>query len=261
MGRALLLPVLAASALLPIGALLLWSLSRGWFYPDLLPEHFGLESWRSLLSGTNRDRLIGSTLRSLLLAVGTGAASALLALPIGRALSHLRGWRRDLGLAAAFLPVAAPPLALAIGLQFSFLSVGLGASYTGVLLAHLIPATGYTTLFFVGVLSAYDFRVEEEARLLGASAGRTIRSVTLPLLRSALGQAFILGFLVSWAQVPLTLLIGQGVVPTLPLEVFAYLEAGQDALAATGALLLILPPVVVIGITQWAFREAAVVAV
>jgi ABC-type spermidine/putrescine transport system permease subunit II len=64
---------------------------------------------------------------------------------------------------------------------------------------------------------------------------------------------------VSWAQVPLTLLVGQGVVATLPLEVLAYVQAGQDARAATGALLLVLPPLVVMAAAGWAVRARDVV--
>ena len=158
-----------------------------------------------------------------------------LGLPVGRAIARLRGWRRHLGAAAAFLPVAAPPIALAVGLQYSFLRLGLGGTHAGVLLAHLVPALGYSALFFLGIFAAYDERYEEEARSLGATRRQVLLRVTLPLLRRPLVEAFVLGFLVSWAQVPLTLVVGQGLVTTLSVEVLAYVQAGQDRIAATAA--------------------------
>lgn len=130
----------------------------------------------------------------------------------------------------------------------------------GVLLAHLVPALGYTSLFFLGVFSAYDRRPEEDARTLGASRSQVWTLVTLPRLSKPLAEAFALGFLVSWAQVPLTLLVGQGAVSTLAIEVFASLDAGQDALAATGGLLLSVPPMLLLGAVAMGTRRTGTVA-
>jgi ABC-type spermidine/putrescine transport system permease subunit II len=55
--------------------------------------------------------------------------------------------------------------------------------------------------------------------------------------------------------VPLTLLVGQGVVPALPVEVFAYVQSGQDALAATGAVLLVVPPLLAMAAAGVAVRR------
>ncbi len=73
-------------------------------------------------------------------------------------------------------------------------------------------------------------------------------------------EAFVLGFLVSWAQVPLTLLVGQGQVRTLTVEVLAWIRAGQDPLAAAGTLCLMVPPLVLMAFVAVAVRRAEVVA-
>jgi putative spermidine/putrescine transport system permease protein len=228
-----------------------------WFFPELLPEAWSAAAWMDLVGG--RGRLARAARNSVGLAAGTGLAAAGLALFVGRALASLTGWRRHLGAAAAFLPVAAPPIAVAVGLQYSFLRAGLGGSGVGVLLAHLVPALGYASLFFLGVFSAYDGRPEEEARTLGAAPRQVLMLVTLPRLRRPLLEAFALGFLVSWAQVPLTLLVGQGVVSTLAVEVFASLDAGQDALAAMGGLLLSLPPMGLLAVVAIGTRRTSAV--
>jgi putative spermidine/putrescine transport system permease protein len=259
--RGALFVLLALWALVPLLLLLLVSLGGEWFWPAILPPRWDLEGWAALAADGARGRLGRAGVNSLALAVGTGAAASLAGLPIGRALAGLRGHRRRLGAAAAFLPVAAPPIALAIGLQYTFLRLGLGGTGAGVLLAHLVPALGYTALFFLGIFAGWDGRVEEEARSLGARPRQVFLRVTLPLLRRPLIEAFVLGFLVSWAQVPLTLLVGQGLVPTLSVEVLAFVQAGQDRLAATGALLLVAPPLLLLAAAGFAIRRAAVVAV
>ncbi len=256
--RGILIVGLTLSAVGPLALLAMGSVSRGWFYPDLLPTELTMEAWREVFRAAGR--LARASATSVVLAVSTGVGSAALGMPVGRALARLRGWRRALGAGAAFLPVAAPPVALAVGLQFSFLAFGLGGTLVGVLLAHLIPATGYTALFFLGIFTAFDDSVEEGARTLGATRVQVLARITLPLLRRPLMEAFLLGFLVSWAQVPLTVLVGQGAVPTLPLEVFSYMSAGQDALAATGAVLLTLPGILALGLVGLAIRRTQALA-
>jgi len=258
LGRALLVASLALSAIVPFALLALWSVSRQWFYPALLPPELTGESWRALVGGGGAA-LSRAAAASVALAALTGALGCALALPVGRALDRLGGWRRHLGAAAAFLPVAAPPVAVGTGLQYFFLTLGLGGTALGVLLAHLVPAVGYLSLYFLGVFSAFDARVEDEARTLGATPLQVLRAVTVPMLRRQIAEAFALGFLISWAQVALTLLVGGGAVRTLPLEVFAYVRSGQDRFAATGALLLAVPPLVALAAVRLAARRAEVV--
>ena len=251
--RGALFLLLAAWTLVPLGVLAVLSVGRQWFYPGLLPAEFTGEHWASLVGGGGR--LARATAGSLLLGVGTGALAVLVGFPVGRAMARLRGGLRVVAAGAAFLPVAAPPLALGVGLQFSFLSAGLGGTGAGVLLAHLVPAAGYVSLLFLGTFATHDDRLEVEARSLGATPRQALLRVTLPVLRRPLVEGFILGFLVSWAQVPLTLLVGQGVVPALPVEVFAYVQSGQDALAATGAVLLVVPPLLAMAAAGVAVRR------
>lgn len=249
---------LSVWALAPLGLLVVVSLSGGWRFPSLLGADPGLGAWRTLGGASGS---LGTALgTSTIVAVGTGLSAAMLGLPLGRALSNLRGAWRVVGAGCAFMPVAAPPLALGVGLQYSFLSVGLGGGVVGVTLAHLIPALGYTSLFFLGVFTVFDREIESEARRLGASAWQVLARVTLPLLRRPLAEAFVLGFLVSWAQVPLTLLVGQGQVRTLTVQVLSWVQAGQDPLAAAGAVLLVAPPLLLMGAASFAFQRAQVVA-
>lgn len=252
---------LAAVALLPFALLALVSVGADWFWPALLPPELDPAEWEGLARREGAGRRLGrAAVNSIVLAGGTGLFAAVLGMPIGRALARLRGWRRHLGAGAAFLPIAAPPIALAVGLQYSFLRLGMAGTIEGVLLAHVVPALGYTSLFFLGVFSLFDTRVEDEARTLGADRVQTLTRVTIPLLRRPLIEAFVLGFLVSWAQVPLTLIIGQGLVSTLAVDVLALVQAGQDRAGATGAVLLVVPPLLTMAAAGLAIRRAEAVA-
>ena len=65
----------------------------------------------------------------------------------------------------------------------------------------------------------------------------------------------IVGFLISWSQFALTLVAGGGAVRALPLEIFAYVRAGQARQAAVGALLLVGPPAAAFVALRWAARR------
>jgi len=259
--RASLVRTLAFVALLlfataPLLMLIATSLSRGWFYPAVLPPTLDASGWRELVTEPARRVAL---VNSLWLGVGTAIVATMLALPLGRAAAlSTRAVRRTVAL-LAFAAVALPPVALGVGLQLTVLSLGLGGTLTGVFLAHLVPTLGYLTLVFLGVFSRWDARLEESAATLGANGFARWRLVTLPLLRRPIADAMALGFLVSWAQVALTLLVGGGAVRTLPLEVLAMLQSGQDQRAAAGALALAIPALLVLGASRVAARNTSAV--
>ena len=253
--RAALLVALTMTTVGPLLLLVATSLSSSWFFPAMLPSVWTNDGWRQQMGGATLGRAF---LTSVALALATGVFAAAIALPLGRAMAHLHGWRRHVTAAAAFLPVAAPPLALGTGLQVILLRLGLGGTATGVLLAHMVPAIGYLSLIFLGTFTLFDARAEHEARTLGATLAQTWRRVTLPLLKPQIAEAMIVGFLISWSQFALTLVVGGGEVRALPLEVFAFVRAGQEQRAAIGALLLVIPPAAAFVVLRWAANRTAV---
>ncbi len=248
---------LALSAVGPLALLVVWSMSGAWFFPALLPRTMTLAPWRSSLG---EPRLLSALGTSAVIGSATSVLACALGLPLGRMLASLHGWRRHVAAGAAFLPVAAPPLALGMGLQVLAFGTGLAATGVGVLFAHLIPATAYVSLLFLGTFTLFDPRPAEAARTLGASPLQVWYRVVIPQLRRPIAEALAIGFLVSWTQFALTLVVGAGAVRTLPLEVFAFVRAGEDRAAAAGALLLIIPPAAAFLSIRWATRRTFVLA-
>lgn len=248
--------LLTFSALGPLALLVVWSMSGQWFYPALLPQHWSLAGWGWLSSDSTR--ITAAIRQSLLLAVLNGVIGTAVSFPIGRGIWRLHGWRRHVAAAAVFVPVAAPPIALGIGIQYVLLTLGLGATTVGVLLAHLVPTTGYLSLYFLAVFTLYDARIEDEARTLGATPRQVLFSVVFPILRRQIAEAVAIGFLISWAQYALTLTVGGGVVHTLPLEVFAYMKSGAGNYAASAALVMILPPLIALAAARFAAGRTSV---
>lgn len=236
--RALGAAVLALLAL-PVGALAVFSVTRGYFFPQLVPENWSLRAWRRLLQPGSE--VWGAMATTILLGLAVVAVALVVAVPAGRALGgrSFRGKRLVEFLLLA--PLLAPPIVIAMGLDFAFLRLHLTNGFWGVVLVHLVPTVPYAVLILSGVFANYDPAAEGQARTLGATRRRVFRHVTLPAIAPGLLVAGVLVLIVSWSQYVLTLLIGGGQVVTLPVLLFATSSGGDTALTSALALITIAP--------------------
>ena len=243
----------------PVLVLVLRAAAPSWNFPMLLPSAVPGVSGataRGLLS----PRLLSSGTMSLTLAIATGLAAAAIGFTIARGVLRTPHAVRRVASMLMFFPVIAPPVALGVGLQVLLLRAGLASTVTGVWLSHLIPAVGYVTLYFLGVLSVDDTSRDEAARTLGATVWETWWRVTVPALRRRLVEAAVLGGLVSWGQLALTLLVGGGVVRTMPVELLAIIRSGDDHLASVAAILLTIPPLIALSVLKGGAERTGVPA-
>jgi putative spermidine/putrescine transport system permease protein len=246
------LRLLAALALtgwlvLPFLPLAIWSLARGWRFPDLLPQAWSPKAWEHALSPASG--VLDSFALTTFIAVATTCLAALVGVPAGRALGLYRFRGKTLVTLFLMAPVVLPGLAVAFGLHGLFLRLGLAGTVPGVILAHLVPVLPYMTLVMAAVFSRFDPMVEAQARSLGATPFQTFRFVTLPAILPGLLTGALFAFLVSWSQYLLTLAIGGGRVQTLPLVLFSFASAGRNDITGAIALLYILPGLLVLVLT------------
>lgn len=248
---------LAGWMVLPLVPLAIWSVARGWRFPDLLPQTYSLAAWDIALSPTTG--VLQSFALTAVIAILTALVAVLIGLPAGRALGLYRFRGKALVVLLLLAPAILPGIALVLGLHGVFLRLGLAGSVSGVVLAHLIPVLPYAVLVLTAVFTRFDPRLEEQARSLGATPWQCLTRVTLPAIWPGLLTAALFAFLVSWSQYLLTLVIGGGRVQTLPLVLFSAANAGRNDVTAAIALLYILPGVVILIVTarQITGRSAA----
>ncbi|RYY90390.1 MAG: ABC transporter permease subunit, partial [Comamonadaceae bacterium] len=95
--------------------------------------------------------------------------------------------------------------------------------------------------------------LEQAARLLGESAGGTLRRVHLPLLAPALATSALLVFVDAMKELPATLLLRPANFDTLATWLYAEAARGtyeEGAIAALGIVLAGLLPVALLARTQ-----------
>jgi putative spermidine/putrescine transport system permease protein len=230
---------MAAALVAPFAAFLLNAFAHRWFFPQLLPEVWTLDSWARVLAP--QSEFLQALGNSALIACVVTAASLVLGIPAARALGlyTFRGkrWIEFLLL----LPAVVPPLAVSMGLTINFLRWGLAGGWFGVALAHLVPALPYVILILSGTFAAYDSAHEQQARTLGAGPLAVLRHVTLPMILPGVVVAALFSFLISWSQYLLTLLVGSGRVVTLPMLLFSSAGGGNNATIAVQALTFTAP--------------------
>jgi putative spermidine/putrescine transport system permease protein len=110
------------------------------------------------------------------------------------------------------------------------------AVYLG--LVHVLAP--FMILSITAVLQKVDVRLEESARVLGASALGTFFRITLPLSLDGIATGCILVFVITNGSFLTMLLLGGGKVTTLSLLIYQQFNVAQDVgfAAAMGNLLL-----------------------
>ncbi len=247
--------VVIAGILLPLVPLLLSSFARGYFHPQVVPETWSLRAWQIALGpgAATWSALVAS----VVVAGVVSLISLALGLPAGRALGLYRFRGRRVVEFLLLAPVLVPPIAIAIGLHGVFLRLGLTGSVTAVVLVHLVPVLPYVVLILAGAFANLDPAFEDQARSLGAGRLAVLWTVTLPSIAPGLVTAALFGFLVSWGQYALTLVIGGGRVVTLPILIFASASGGDTAVTSALALFATLPALAILLINAHAVRDRA----
>ena len=234
--------------LAPLVPLAVWSFSSRWFFPALLPPETSARAWRYVLSPASG--VLAALGNSIAIAVIVTVVDVALGVPAGRVLGtvHFRGKRIAELLVLA--PIIVPGLAVLMGIHVLFIRLAVVDTLLGVCLAHLLPSLPYMVLVMSGVFANYDPEYEQQALSLGAGRIATFLHVTVPAVLPGIVTGALFVFLISWSQYILTVLIGGGRVVTLPLVLFAFAAAGDNAVTAALAIVFLAPAVVILLVTS-----------
>jgi putative spermidine/putrescine transport system permease protein len=142
-------------------------------------------------------------------------------------------------------PLVVPELVVGLAL-YQQLMIGLRLdNFTTLLLGHTALLLPYAVRVTGASLALADPALEEAARGLGASPLRAFVTVTLPMLRPGLVSAGLLGFVTSFNNVPLSLLLQTRDFRTLPVTMLDYVQQSYDPMVAAASTLVLAATVVV----------------
>ncbi|MFA5524133.1 MAG: ABC transporter permease [Tissierellales bacterium] len=110
--------------------------------------------------------------------------------------------------------------------------------YTSLLIGHVIIIIPYIIRVISSSLSNFDYSIEEASMSLGANKIKTFFTVVLPNIRSGVIAAFILAFINSFNNVPISLFLTGPGVSTLPIQMLIHVEYNFDPTIAALSVLL-----------------------
>lgn len=138
------------------------------------------------------------------------------------------------------LPLLIPPITFGIPLATVLYQTGLAGSLAGVVVANLVPTVPFVILVLIPFIEQVDPRVEDAARVFGASTPRLFRHVLLPLLLPGILAALLLVLVRTIAMFELTFLVAGPTSQTLVVALYyAVFAAGVRAVQSIDAMAVI----------------------
>lgn len=137
-------------------------------------------------------------------------------------------------------PLMTPGLVLGIALLQYFRAIGFNATWSTLLVAHIIICLPYVARTMIAGLSRFDFTLIEAARLLGCTFPGAITRVMIPALAPSFLVAGLFSFLASLDNYPVSIFLTDAHTKTLPIEMLQYIDESPDpTLAALSTLILL----------------------
>ncbi len=192
------------------------------------------------------DSFRASFALSMFLAVFGTIAALILGVPAAYAIS-----RYDIPFGETIKTIVAAPIivpGIIVGLALlRYLVVPLNFTVTlALFLAHTALVLPYAVRVVSASLNNLRSDMEEAAVLLGCTRLGAFMKVVLPNIQGGVLAAFILGFVTSFNQVPVSLFLSGPGVRTLPIDMLSYMEITYDpSVAALSALLAFLSVIIV----------------
>lgn len=197
----------------------------------------------------------GVAWNSLVLAVLVGVLTTLLGLAFALVLTRSGFRYKRLLRALTVLPIITPPFVIGLAIILLF---GLSGTVTtsvaailgvepsrwvygmpGILIAQLLAFTPIAFLVLIGVVEGVSPSMEEAAQTLRANRWQTFRTVSWPLMRPGLANAFLLGFIESMADFGNPLVLG-GNFDVLSTEIFFAIVGAQHDASRAAILAVVL---------------------
>ena len=237
--------VLIQSVLLPDGQ---------WAFAAALDKIHDASIWGlACLSG---GRQCGVVWNSLFLAVVVGAGSTLLGLAFALVAARSNWPFKPFVKLLSILPIITPPFVIGLAMILLFGRSGFFTGllsewfdiprsrwiygFYGVTLAQLLAFTPIAFMILLGVVQGISPSMEEAAQTLRADRATVFKTITFPLLRPGLANAFLVGFVESLADFGNPLVLG-GNFDVLSTKIFFAVvgSAVDESRASLLALLLL----------------------
>lgn len=251
-GLAVVIGYLLLSVILPYAVLVFGSFSRYFTIENFSLSMLTVQNYVRLAEGPFSSALVNTAIVTVV-----GATIAVF-------LGAITGWisvrggplqKRILDQLVA-MPVMIPGVALGLGLfwAYVFLPLHIYGTLAALIVAYVTRFMAHGSRIVSSSLVQYSPQFEEAARTLGSTQFAAFRTITLRLLRPALGAAWILIAIFISLEVPASIMLYTGASIPASIEVYLSMESGVVSKSFAAGCALGTMTLLIIVIAQWRLK-------
>jgi iron(III) transport system permease protein len=235
----------------PHVGILLMSFSRVWSF-SVLPEGFTLAHYATVF--TQSSHMIGNTLLycglAALVDVLIGTAIAYIILRTRLPGRRLLDWTASAALAIPGVVLAIGYLRTFRGLDLPWADTAFTSTWVALMIAYAVRRLPYALRSCMAALQQLHVSLEEAAENLGATKGRTIRRIVVPLMAGGILAGFVTSFITAAVELSATIMLASS-ASQAPMSYGIYLYMQSIAGRGPGAALGVIA-VVIVGLGTYA---------
>ncbi|MDI2129194.1 ABC transporter permease [Yinghuangia seranimata] len=208
-------------------------------------DHFSTKAWTDPCGVAG---MCDSVQLSFKIAILATVFATVLGTLVAFALARYRFRARGFVNSMIFLPMAMPEIVMAASIGMLFLSIGMEAGFTTILLAHITFCISFVVTAVKARVLGMDATLEEAAKDLYATPVQVFLRVTLPLAAPGIAAGAMLAFALSFDDFIITNFNAGPDTVTFPMYVWGASQRGTPPqINVIGSAMLIISVLVVLG--------------
>ena len=210
------------------------------------PEGFSLRWYEDMIYGTKNPWGL-ATKNSLIIAFFATIGSTLLGTVAALGLSSRHMPYKAAFMALLISPMIVPLIISGTAIFFFMAKVGLAATHTGIIIAHIILGTPFVVITVTATLSGFDHSVTRAAASLGSNPVHTFRKITLPLIMPGVISGALFAFVTSFDEVIVVLFLAGLDNTTIPIQMWVGLrEQLSPTILAVATCLIVMSTLILV---------------
>ncbi|MDA9687588.1 ABC transporter permease [Candidatus Pelagibacter sp.] len=210
------------------------------------PEGFSLRWYEDMIWGTKNPWGLAAK-NSLIIAFFATIGSTILGTVAALGLSSRHMPYKAAFMALLISPMIVPLIISGTAIFFFMAKVGLAATHTGIILAHIILGTPFVVITVTATLTGFDHSVTRAAASLGSNPVNTFMKVTLPLILPGVISGALFAFVTSFDEVIVVLFLAGLENTTIPIQMWVGLrEQLSPTILAVATCLIIMSTLILV---------------
>ena len=210
------------------------------------PDGFSLRWYKDMIWGTKNPWGLAAK-NSLMIAFFSTIGSVIIGTLAAVGLSSRHMPFKGLIMAILISPMIVPLIISGVAIFFFMAKVGLAATHTGIVLAHIILGTPFVVITVTATLSGFDHSVTRAAASLGSNPVNTFMKITLPLILPGVISGGLFAFVTSFDEVVVVLFLAGLENTTIPVQMWTGLrEQLSPTILAVATCLILLSTLILI---------------